>query len=257
MSLTVGTGPFAPERGGRFNFDLPDRVIYAESWPRRLRAVFGGETVLDTHVAVALYETGQFMEHWIPLADVRLELLEMADGELANSWRVRVGNRVAPGEVRSYRPRPGDPDLVDNVNFSHVTMDRWFEEDDPIYAHLPDPYHRVDVRSSSRHVVIRAKGETVAETTRPKLLFETGLPTRFYLPFADVRLDVLRRSDTVSECPYKGDGQHWHLTVGGSEIEDAAWSLPHPLPAGLSAAEHLCFYPEKAQVFVDGLPISA
>lgn len=133
-------------------------------------------------------------------------------------------------------------------------MDRWFEEDEPVYAHVRDPYHRVDVRASSRHVVVRHRGRVVVESVRPKRLFETGNPTRHYLPFADVRLDLLERSDTVSECPYKGDGQHWHLVVDGDRVENTAWSLPHPLPEGLAAAEHLCFYPGKVEVVVDGEP---
>jgi len=84
------------------------------------------------------------------------------------------------------------------------------------------------------------------------MLFETSLPARFYVPFADVRIDLLERSETVSECPYKGDGQHWHLRVAGTTAGDAAWSLPHPLPEGLAAAEHVCFYPDKVEVEVDG-----
>lgn len=92
----------------------------------------------------------------------------------------------------------------------------------------------------------------VAESRRPKLLFETSNPIRYYLPFADVRIDLLERSDTVSECPYKGDGQHWHLAVGEGRIDDAAWSLPHPLPEGFAAADHICFYPEKVDTLVDG-----
>jgi len=92
----------------------------------------------------------------------------------------------------------------------------------------------------------------VAESARPKLLFETGNPTRYYLPFADIDLGRLELSDTVSECPYKGDGQHWHLITDGEPVPDVAWSLPHPLPEGFAAAEHLCFYPNKVDLEVDG-----
>ena len=106
------------------------------------------------------------------------------------------------------------------VTVRYYTMDRWFEEDEPIYAHPRDPYHRVDVRASSRHVVVRRDHEVVAESRRPKLLFETAVPIRYYLPFAEVRIHLLEKSDTVSECPYQGDGQHWHLRGGASRIED-------------------------------------
>lgn len=116
---------------------------------------------------------------------------------------------------------------------------------------LRDPYHRVDVRASSRHVVVRHRAQVIADSRRPKLLFETGVPIRYYLPFADVRSDLLLLSNTVSECPYKGDGQHWHLVHGTERVGNAAWSLPHPLPEGLAAAEHVCFYPDKVDVQVD------
>ena len=83
------------------------------------------------------------------------------------------------------------------------------------------------------------------------------MPASYYLPWSDVRLDGLIRSDTVSECPYKGDGQHWHLEVGGNRVEDAAWSLPHPLPEGAPALEHLSFYPDKVEVTIDDRPVTA
>lgn len=131
-------------------------------------------------------------------------------------------------------------------------MDRWFEEDAPIYAHFRDPYHRVDVRMSSRHVVVRHGDLVIADSGRPRLLCETGGPTRYYLPFADVRIDVLELSGTVSECPYKGDGRHWHLIVDEDRVDDVAWSLPHPLPESFAAAEHISFYRDKVTVEVDG-----
>ncbi len=184
--------------------------------------------------------------HYFPLADVRPDLLTPAG---QHRWSVRVGDRVAPEAVAS---APDAEMLEGFVTVDYAAMDRWFEEDDPIYAHPRDPYHRVDVRASSRHVVVRYGDQTVAESSRPKLLFETGLPVRYYLPFADVRIGLLERSDTVSDCPYKGDGQHWHVRVDGSVVRDAGWSLPHPLPEGIPAAEHVCFYAEKVEVEVDG-----
>lgn len=117
---------------------------------------------------------------------------------------------------------------------------------------MRDPYHRVDVLASHRHVLVEHAGTIVADTTRPKMLFETGLPPRYYIPWADVRFGLLELSQTVSECPYKGDGQHWHLRTAGAHVADAAWSLPHPLPEGIPAAEHVSFYPDPVTVTVDG-----
>ncbi|CAN5831035.1 hypothetical protein BH23ACT10_BH23ACT10_24950 [soil metagenome] len=131
-------------------------------------------------------------------------------------------------------------------------MDRWLEEDEPVYGHPRDPYHRVDVRAASRHVVVRHGGRVVADSQRPKLVFETGNPIRYYLPWADVDADLLSPSDTLSVCPYKGEGHYWHLTAGGDTVPDAGWSLPHPLPEGLGAGQHVCFHPDKVEVTVDG-----
>ena len=259
MSLTFGAGPLAKTHGPT-SFPVPDRAAFAHPWGRRLRALFGGETVFDTERAMVLHETGKLPSHWIPREDVNEDLLRATgtDPDHATSWDVVVGDRVAERAVKAHRPHGADaPDLSDHLTVTFGAMDRWFDEDDPVYAHLKDPYHRVDVRSSSRHVVVRQNGQTIAESHRPALLFETGLPTMYYLPFADVRLEFLSLSATISECPYKGDGQHWHLAIDGQRTEDAAWSLPHPLPEGLGAAEHVCFYADKVEVEVDGSRITA
>jgi uncharacterized protein (DUF427 family) len=243
----MGSGPFGPG-GGEFNLEsVPEHVWYVEDWPRRMRAMFAGETVLDSRRGKALYERGRFPAHYFPLADLRADLLMPTQG--SGRWSVTARGRTADDAVRA---RQDIAPLDGYVTLRYGTMDRWFEEDEPIYAHPRDQYHRVDVRASSRHVVVRCDHEVVAESRRPKLLFETAVPIRYYLPFADVRIDLLEKSDTVSECPYKGDGQHWHLRRGASRIDDAAWSLPHPLPEGLAATEHICFYPDKVDIAVDG-----
>jgi uncharacterized protein (DUF427 family) len=252
MSLMVGGGPFGPG-GGQFSFGpIPDNLWYVEDWPRRMRAVFAGETVLDSRRGKLLHERGAFPAHYYPMADLRADLLVPADEP--GRWSVTARGRTAHGAVTA---RNGVAPLDGYVTIDHGAMDRWFEEDDPVYAHPRDPYHRVDVRASSRHVVVRHNSEMIAESHRPKLLFETGIPVRYYLPIADVRIDLLDKSDTVSQCPYKGDGQHWHLRTGDTRIDDAAWSLPHPLPEGFAAAQHICFYPDKVDIEVDGEPVKA
>lgn len=259
MSLTLGHAPFAKQRG-RFDFPAPKHVRYWEPWPRRMRAVFAGRTVLDSQRGIVLHETGRLPQHFYPLDDLDQDLLSAAEPDAHGraQFGVRVGQRSASGAVTAF-PDGDDaiPALHGYVSVAFAAMDRWFEEDEPIYGHVRDPYHRVDVRTASRHVVVRHAGRIIAESTRPKLLFETSTPIRYYLPFADVDLGVLERSDTVSECPYKGDGQHWHLHVEGQRVPDAAWSLPHPLPEGLAAAEHICFYPHKVHLEVDGRQVSA
>jgi uncharacterized protein (DUF427 family) len=98
------------------------------------------------------------------------------------------------------------------------------KEDEPIYTHPRDPYTRVDILASSRHVRVDVDGVTVADSGQPRILFETGLPPRYYLPLADVRLDLLRPSATQSHCPYKGTASYWALDVGAAVHEDSSGS---------------------------------
>ncbi len=257
MTLTFGRSPFGPQRGVYSVADLPDDVAYVEPWPRRMRALFGNRTVLDSRNGMMLHRTGAAPTLLFPFSDPAADVLKQ--GEQAGTWTVQVGARSAAQAVTTPPPLAGPAGAaIDGlVIVEYHTMDRWFEEDDPVYAHTRDPYHRVDVRSSSRHVAVRHADVVVAESTRPKLLFETGLPVRFYLPFADVRIDLLELSETISQCPYKGDGQHWNLMGTGDLVADAAWSLPHPLAEAKLALEHVSFYPDKLEVLVDDERVTA
>lgn len=256
MSLTFGQSPFGTRRG-TYDGAIPARVRYWDHWDRRTRAVIAGETLLDSQGGVIFYETDAFPALYFPLDDLRQDLLDPSPRESSvaepGRWDVVVGDRrVAKAVTASPRDDRGGELLPGMVMIDFGAMDRWFEEDDPVYAHFRDPYHRVDIRAATRHIIVRYGDVTVAESDRPKLLFETGVPVRYYIPFADVRIDLLEKSETVSECPYKGDGQHWHLRSNGDSVEDVAWSLPHPLPEGIAAAEHVCFYSDKVTVEVDG-----
>lgn len=237
MSLTFGPGPFSPQRAGVFSTgEPPSSTAYAEPYRRRVRAFLHGQAVLDSERGWMLHAPGRVPELFFPAADLH------------------EASALPVGAVRS---APTGDDQVAAALHGLLSLDpdaadRWFVEDEPVYAHIRDPYHRVDVLTSHRHVVVEHDGTLLADSTRPKMLFETGLPPRFYLPWADVRLELLELSPTVSQCPYKGDGQHWHLSAGGEHVSDAAWSLPHPLPEGIPAAEHVCFYQNKLAVTVDG-----
>jgi uncharacterized protein (DUF427 family) len=112
----------------------------------------------------------------------------------------------------------------------------------------------VDTLRSSREVEIRVGGETVARSIRPLLLFETHLPTRYYLPFADVRTEFLEASAAVTECPYKGRARYWSVHAGGLVVPDVAWSYPDPIPENPKIRDLVCFLTERVDLVLDGVP---
>jgi uncharacterized protein (DUF427 family) len=132
-------------------------------------------------------------------------------------------------------------------------MDAWFEEDEEVFVHPRDPNKRIDILPSSRHVRVLMNGEVIADSHRPWLLFETSLPTRYYLPKVDVRMDLLEPTGKVTACPYKGDAQYWSVRAGAELVPDIAWSYQRPIPESIRIAGAVCFYNEKVDIEVDGV----
>jgi uncharacterized protein (DUF427 family) len=130
----------------------------------------------------------------------------------------------------------------------------WYEEDEQVHVHARDPHSRVDVLRSTRHVVVEFDGQVVADSTRPSLLFETWLPTRYYIPADDVRMDLLEPSATSSSCPYKGTARYWSARIGGRLAPDIVWSYPEPIAENPKIRGLLCFYNEHVDLVVDGEP---
>jgi uncharacterized protein (DUF427 family) len=258
MSLTVGTGPFGQRPAGEFNFELPRRkgLIYFEDSPRRIRARLGGETVVDSRHAKLLHEHGHLPVYYFPQEEVRMDLLVPTDRHttcpykgVASYWSVHAGGKVSENAAWSY-PEPLDeaPPLAGYLAFYWHKMDEWFEEDEPAIVHARDPYHRVDILDTSRHVRVRVNGELVADTTRARVLFETGLPPRWYIPPDDVRMDLLAPTETRTGCAYKGYASYWSV---GDE-DDVVWTYRDPLLDALPVKDMLCFYNERVDIEVDG-----
>ena len=147
--------------------------------------------------------------------------------------------------------RLADEDLAGYVVLDFDAFDDWYEEDERIAGHPRDPFHRVDVRRSARPVRIEVGGDVVAETTRARLLFETSLPMRFYLPREDVRLE-LHPSSRRTYCPYKGEASYWSVDAGGRRRKDLGWSYEQPLPDIVAIPGLVAFWDERVDVFVDG-----
>jgi uncharacterized protein (DUF427 family) len=255
----LGTGPFGQRPAGAFNRDMPERrgLILFEDSPRRIRGILAGETVVDSTRSKLLHEHGHLPIYYFPREDVRFDLLEPTDhhtrcpwkGE-ASYWSLRVGETLAENAVWGY-PEPLDdaPPLADHVAFYWNKLDTWYEEDEEAIVHPRDPYHRVDVLQSSRHVIVRLGDEVLAESTRPLALFETGLPTRWYLPAEDVRMDLLSPSDKRTGCAYKGFASYWSL---GDE-EDLVWTYRSPRRGMEEIKDLLCFFNERVDLSVDGV----
>jgi uncharacterized protein (DUF427 family) len=232
--------------------------IRIETGTKRVRAYLGGGVVADTARPVLVWEVPYYPSYYFPLADVRAELLD-ADGGVAHSpsrgdaliLSVRAGKNEAPGAALRYQDSPIE-ELRDLIRLDWDSMDAWFEEDEQVFTHPRDPYTRVDILPSSRHVRVEVAGATIAESTSPRLLFETGLPVRYYLPKTHVRLDLLIPTDTVSHCPYKGQAEWWSVRAGDTVHEDLAWSYPTPLPESQKIAGLIAFYNEKVEIYLDG-----
>lgn len=239
----------------------PDYKVLLEPSPRRVRVKFGGEWIADSTSAHLLYETRHLPVYYFPRSDVRLDLLGPTDhhtfcpykGE-ASYWTIKVGNRMSENAVWAY-PEPYDevPQLKEFVAFYWDRVDHWYEEDEEIFVHPRDPYKRVDVVASSRPVRVILGGETIAETRRAHFLFETRLPTRYYIPAEDVRMDLLVPSDKVSRCPYKGEARYWSAKIGDKVFPDIVWSYPEPIAECPKVKGLLSFFNEQVDaILVDG-----
>jgi uncharacterized protein (DUF427 family) len=252
MSLTFPGAPLASEPPATTNYaiDGPRHRLLLHPFPRRVRARFAGEVVLDSTRGALLHESNILPRLYVPLEDVRADLLERSDHAThcpfkgdASYWSVRVGDRVAENAVWTYEnPIAEAAWLRGLASVYPQRMDTWLDEDEEVSG-LRDPYHRVDARRSSRRIEVRADGEVIARSERPVVVAETGLPLRFYLPREDVVAE-LRASATTATCPYKGRAEYWSLAA----IDDVAWSYAGPLESMLSARGNVCFDAAKVEV---------
>jgi uncharacterized protein (DUF427 family) len=261
MSLTKGTGPFGERPAGMFNFDPrpPEHVLYVERCPRRVRVVLGEETVADSTDVRLLHPPGRTPTYLFAADSVRTDLFVPSERRRfdpgmgpATYWDVRVGDRCAPEAAYSWQQPPENASAIAGlVAFDWDAMDGVFEEDEQVYVHPRDPYTRIDVLRSSRRVRVRLHGTLVAESTRPRMLIESGLPVRWYLPREDVRADSLETSDTTTRCPYKGLARHWSLRSDARFEKDVLWSYPEPSHDAEAVRGFMCFYDDRVDVEVE------
>jgi uncharacterized protein (DUF427 family) len=232
--------------------------VRVEPTAKRVRTFLGGELVADTRRPLLVWEHNRYPAYYLPLADVRTDLLVETDTVIhsdqrgdARHFTVKAGGKEAVDAAWQYPESPVE-ELRDHLRIDWTAMDGWFEEDEEVHVHPRSPYARIDVLTSSRHVRVELDGVVLADSTHPSLLFETGLPERYYLPKVDVRMDLLVPTDTATRCPYKGQARYWSARVGDRLVEDVAWSYPWPLPESQKIAGLVCFYNERVDLVVDG-----
>jgi uncharacterized protein (DUF427 family) len=262
MSLTVGRGPFGKDPAGRFNVAIepPGALLFWDPVPYRVRALLGRKTVVDSRRVHMLHETGHLPVWYFPEDDLRHELLEPSakrttcphKGE-ARYRSVRAGERHAPDAVWAYpEPIESAAFLAGFAALEWGAFDEWFVEDEQMFGHPRDPYSRIDVFKTTRHVRVLVDGEVVADSLRAKVLFETGLPPRYYLPAEDVRGELLVPSATKTRCAYKGSASYWHVEVGGRRHDDLVWTYPAPQHDAEPVRDLLCFFNERVDIELDG-----
>jgi uncharacterized protein (DUF427 family) len=241
--------------------DYPQMAVpvnHIEPVPRRVRAVLGDETVVDTTEALYVWEWVNYPQFYLPVSALAAGVL-VDEGHVQQTRRgpahihgLQVGDQYRAGVAKVFTESPLEP-LNATVHIDWTAVDAWYEEDEQVFVHPRNPYVRVDALRSTRSIRVELDGVLLAESNSPVLLFETGLPTRYYLDRTDVKFAHLEPSSTVTQCPYKGiTSGYWSVKVGDQLTPDLAWAYDFPLRA-VSAIEGLvAFYNEKVDIILDG-----
>jgi uncharacterized protein (DUF427 family) len=258
MGLAWQQGPLAPGAIGRFLVPdpLPERLLYAEPLRRRMRVRYGEVWAADSEDVVLLHEAGHYPVAYFPLGDISPDVLELSGHTTQHrdlgttSWyTVRAGSQSKARAAWQHTELPGyASELKGRVAFAWRAMDAFYEEDDRIVGHAADPYHRIDIRKTSRHLVARHGDQVVADTTKPLALYESGFAPRWYVPRADVTEAALTAVEFQTFCPYKGVCGYYDV----GDAHRAAWSYLDAWPEAGAVAGFVSFEPGLLEVSLDG-----
>jgi uncharacterized protein (DUF427 family) len=262
MGLSWQQGPLGSGPVGRFLTaePLPQRLLFAEPLRRRMRVQFAGKFIADSEQVILLHEPGHYPVAYFPIADIRAGVLADANRitqhrELGDtSWfTVAVGDRTAARAAWQHTGLPDHADMLrDHVAFAWRAMDAFYEEDERIVGHAADPYHRIDIRQTSRHLVVRDGDRVIADTTHPVALYESGFAPRWYVRRDDVDAAALTLAEGRTFCPYKGLASYYDV----ADRAGAAWSYPQAWPEVGRVADFLSFEPDKIDVYLDGTKLA-
>jgi uncharacterized protein (DUF427 family) len=236
--------------------------VVVETCPRRVRVVFNAQTIADSTRMKLVHEKGCLPVYYFPRDDVRMNLMtrtgrathSSTKGD-ASHWTISVGGREAAHAMWSFET-PLVPELAGLVAFQWEELDHWYEEDEEVFVHARDPYKRIDTVLSSRRVEVRLGGQIVADTQRAHFLFETGLPTRYYIEREDIIGHLLGPTTLETVCPYKGTARYFSLNVAGKLFDNIIWTYPDPIPECPRIRNLLCFFNERVDaIMVEGREI--
>lgn len=243
------------------DFAPPVRV---EPSPRWVRVVLAGRTVAESKQPMLHVSYGrpirpgsrkpELPTYFFASDGVDTSILEPADVVDGRQWwHANLEDRIVEYAAWSYaEPTGAVRDLAGHITFDWDQMDAWYEEAEEIYEHARDPQHRVDLITSTRQIEVAFNGQKLASSGRPRLLFETSLPTRYYLPAEDVNFDYLEPSSLVTRCPYKGIAKFWSVKDAGREGRNVAWSYPDPIAENPKIKDLVAFYNERVDITLDG-----
>jgi uncharacterized protein (DUF427 family) len=257
MGLSWQQGPLGRNPNGQFLVPgMPRRMLYAEPLRRRMRAELGGRTVVQSDDAVLLFEPGRYPVAYFPIADFADTALNPIDhrtthpelGETA--WfEIVAGTSHALRGAWQHTALPAHAAILEGkVALAWRAIDGFFEEDDRILGHAADPYHRIDIRHSSRHLVVRVGDSVIADTISPLVLYESGFAPRWYVPRDAIVADAITPNELQTFCPYKGIASYYDAHGG----RNAAWSYRAPLDDMAAIGDFVSFEPDVVEVTLDG-----
>ena len=257
MGLSWQQGPLSGASVGRFLTPepLPERLLFVEPLRRRLRAKLADEWIADSEDVLLLHEPGRYPVAFFPVADVRRSVLvsenrttQHRDFGDTEWFTVTVGDRRAVRGAWQYTAVPDYAgELRGRVAFAWRAIDAFYEEDDRIVGHASDAYHRIDIRQSSRHLVVKDSVKLIADTTRPVVLYESGFAPRWYVSRQDIDENALIPVKGETLCPYKGLASYYDI----GDHKRAAWSYVRAWPEVARVSNLVSFEPNEIEVFLD------
>lgn len=239
---------------------MPDYRVEFEPNPKWVRVYFNHQRIADSKEVMLLRESNHLPLYYFPKKDVQMDCLQLSDRRTHSKlkgegifWHVQVGDKIVNNAAFTFQnPSDNGPKIEDYIAFEWNKMDSWFEEDVEVFVYARDPHKRIDVLHSSRHFKVVLDDVEVANSTHPWLLFETGLPTRYYFSKHDVQIELFEQSKTMTKCPYKGEAHLYSVKAGDKLHEDIAWTYRYPTLECLKIQGLVSFLNEKVDIYEDG-----